>query len=80
MTNRNRDLLLLLKADSCSGKAFEQQVDQLHKVLYEVECNDALCIAHELVTRNHITDKKRRILQAISGKDLKPFYFLINKN
>ena len=80
MTNRNRDLLLLLKADNCSGKAFEQQVDELHKVLFEVECNDALCTAHELVTRNRITGKKRKILQAIASTQLKPFYFLINKN
>jgi hypothetical protein len=80
MTNRNRDLLLLLKADNCSGKAFEQQVDELHKVLFEVECNDALCTAHELVTRTRVTSKKSKILDAISGTELKPFYFLINKN
>ena len=80
MTNRNRDLLLLLKADNCSGKAFEQQVDELHKVLYDVECNDALCTAHELVTRTRITSKKKKILNAIAGTQLKPFYFLINKN
>ena len=80
MTNRNRDLLLLLKADNCSGKAFEQQVDELHKVLFQVECNDALCIAHELVTRTKITRKKGKILNAIAGTQLKPFFFLINKN
>lgn len=80
MTNRNRDLLLLLKADNCSGKAFEQQVDELHRVLFEVECNEALCTAHELVARTRITSRKRKILNAISGTHLKPFYFLINKN
>lgn len=80
MQNRNRDLLLLLKATSFSEKAFERQIDELHKVLVQVECDDAFCMAHELVTRTKITAKKKRILKATGAADLKPFYFLINKN
>ena len=80
MKNRNRDLLVLLKTTSLSGDAFEKHIDCLHKVLLKVECNDVFCQAHELVTRNSITHKKKKIMKAIESIELKPFYFLINKN
>ena len=80
MKNRNRDLLLLLKTASFSEAAFEKHINELHKVLVQVECNDTFCTAHELVTRNKITNKKSKLLRAIAYAELKPFYFLINKN
>jgi hypothetical protein len=80
MKNRNRDLLVLLKTASLSSDAFEKHIDCLHKVLLKVECNDVFCQAHELVARNSITIKKKKILRAIETAELKPFYFLINKN
>lgn len=80
MKNGNRDLLLLIKTASFSEAAFEKQMAELHKVLVQVENNDAFCTAHELVTRNSITQKKSRLLQAIAEPELKSFYFLINKN
>lgn len=80
MTNRNRDLLLLMKAASFTDAAFEKQLDALHKVLILSECNDTFCKAHELVTRTHITQKQKKILKAVASTELKPFYFLINKN
>jgi hypothetical protein len=80
MENRNRDLLVLLKTTSLSGEAFEKHIDCLHTVLLQVERNDVFCQAHELVARNSITAKKKKILKAIEQVELKPFYFLINKN
>jgi hypothetical protein len=80
MTNRNRDLLLLMKAPSLSQGAFEKHVEELHKVLLRVECTDAFCTAHELATRNRITQKRIRIIRAIAAAELKPFHFLLNKN
>ena len=80
MENRNRDLLVLLKTASLSGEAFEKHIDCLHHVLLQVERNDVFCQAHELVARNGITSKKKKILNAIEQVELKPFYFLINKN
>ena len=80
MTNRNRDLLLLLKATSFSDEAFEKHVEELHKVLLRVESNDAFCAVHELATRTRITQKKVRIIRAIAATELKPFHFLIAKN
>lgn len=80
MINRNRDLLLLMKAPSASDEAFEKHVEELHKVLLQVENSEAFCAAHELATRNRITQKRGRIVQAIACAELKPFCFLIGKN
>jgi hypothetical protein len=46
----------------------------------KVEHNEVFCTAHELVARNRITSRKKRILKAAAAFELKPFYFLINKN
>ena len=80
MRNRNRDLLVLLKTTSISEEAFEKHIDCLHSVVMKVENNDAFCAAHEVVTRNRITSRKRKILAAVATPELKPFYFLVNKN
>ena len=80
MENRNRDLLVLLKTTSLSGEAFEKHIECLHNILLQVEHDNAFCQAHELVTRNSITDRRKKILKAIQNVELKPFYFLINKN
>jgi hypothetical protein len=80
MTNRNRDLLLLMKTPSVSNEAFEKHVEALHGVLLRVENPAVFCTAHELATRTRITQKKARLLRAIVTAELKPFHFLINKN
>lgn len=76
----NRDLLVLLKDQSMSEQAIEQQVDCLNEILSVTELADEFCNAHELVVRNRITQKQWRILKAVKRTELKPFYFLINKN
>lgn len=80
MKNRNRDLLVLLKTASITEEDFEKHIDCLHSVAMQVENNEVFCTAHELVARNRITSKKKRILRAAGAYELKPFYFLINKN
>lgn len=80
MINRNRDLLLMMKTPSFSDEAFEKHVEELHKVLLQVECTEAFCAAHELATRSRITQKKIRIIRATASAELKPFHFLIAKN
>jgi hypothetical protein len=80
MKNRNRDLLVLLKTPSISEEDFEKHIDCLHSVAMKVENDDTFCTAHELVARNRITARKKRILKAAASSELKPFYFLINKN
>ena len=76
----NRDLLVLLKSEFMSQQAIEQEVEYLNDMLRRTESDDQFCIAHELVDRNRITSKPKRILRAIRFTELKQFRFLINKN
>jgi hypothetical protein len=80
MENGKRDLLVLLKEQNQSQQALNETVDCLNKILTQVECNEVFCGAHELVARNSITRKSKKILKAVASYDLKPFYFLINRN
>ncbi len=76
----NRDLLVLLKSEFMSPQAIEQEVECLNDMLRCTESDEQFCIAHELVDRNRITSKAKRILKAIRFTELKQFRFLINKN
>jgi hypothetical protein len=80
MKNYDRDLLVLYKADVYNEDLLQREVESLHQILLKVERNDIFCSAHELVTRNKITQKSRSILKATRHIRLKPFQFLINKN
>jgi len=75
-----RDLLVLLKNEFMSQRALDHEVECLNDILRTAESDEQFCVAHELVNRNRITDKPRRILKAIRYSELKPFRFLINKN
>jgi hypothetical protein len=75
-----RDLLVLLKNEFMSQRAIDHEVDCLNDILRTAESDEQFCIAHELVDRNRITSKPKKILKAISYVELKPFRFLINKN
>jgi hypothetical protein len=63
-----------------SQQAIEQEVDCLNDILGFAESEEQFCVAHELVDRNRITQKPKKILEAVSYMELKPFKFLINKN
>ncbi len=76
----NRDLLVLLKSEFMSQQAIEHEVECLNDILRTAESDHQFCQAHELVNRNRITAKPKKILQAIRYAELKPFRFLINKN
>jgi hypothetical protein len=69
MINRNRDLLLLMKATSFGPTgAFEKHVEELHKVLLQVEGTEAFCTAHELATRTALPVKNGKIIRAIASR------------
>lgn len=70
----------MLKEQNVRGQKIEMEVKNLHEIIAMVETIDVFCNAHELVARNSITQKRFKILNAISDNNLKPFYFLINKN
>jgi hypothetical protein len=80
MKNYDRDLLVLYKADVFNEDLLQREVESLHQILLNVERSDIFCLAHELVTRNKITQKAKTILRATRHIRLKPFQFLINKN
>ncbi|HEV7621234.1 MAG TPA: hypothetical protein VGO09_05855 [Flavisolibacter sp.] len=80
MENYNRDLLVLFKTEVYNEDLLQHEVDCLHKLLLRVECNETFCIAHELVTRNKITNKVKALIKAIGDSKLRPFNFLLNKN
>ena len=75
-----RDLLVLLKNEFMSQRALDHEVECLNDILRTAESDEQFCVAHELVNRNRITDKPKRILKAIRYSELRPFRFLINKN
>ena len=76
---KDRDLLVLVRTNA-TQQSLEEAVECLNKILLQVECIDVFCSAHELIKRNRITQKAKAILKAIAEEELKPFYFLINKN
>ena len=76
----NRDLLVLLKNEYASQKAIEQEVESINEMLLQAESPLQFCRVHELVVRNRITSKSKKILRAIRFTELRPFRFLLNKN
>jgi hypothetical protein len=80
MRTPNRDLLVLLKNEFATQRAIEHEVECINHVLVQVESMEQFCQAHELVDRNRITSKPKKILRAIRFAELRPFRFLINKN
>lgn len=80
MISNNRDILVLLKNEFMSEQAIEQEVENLNAIFRMTESSKSFFLAHELVDRNNITSKERKISEAIRHQELKPFRFLINKN
>jgi len=80
MNRYGRNLLVILKTDFLSEKAIEQEYHYLHELVLSTESPEQFCIAHELVDRNRITSRKKRILKEARHFELRPFRFLINKN
>ncbi len=80
MPAHRRDIILLVRKENMLAQNIDEEIGRLHRIIDTVETPDAFCRAHELVHRNHITQKKFTILNAIAEGQLRPFHFLINKN
>ncbi|MBC7872764.1 MAG: hypothetical protein H7Y01_02140 [Ferruginibacter sp.] len=80
MTNSSRNLLVLFKTGQRDEKAIEQEMECLNEILRATESADQFCTAYELVDRNRITFKKKKIIKESAYFPLRPFRFLINKN
>ena len=78
--NRERELVLLSKTALMSEKALERELISLEALFLYAESEIAFCQTHELITRNRITSKKERLKIIYYNHQLKPFWFLMNKN
>ena len=78
--NRERELVLLLKTALMSEKALEKELISLEHLFLYAESEAAFCQTHELILRNGITSKKARLVKVYHDHQLKPFWFLVNKN
>lgn len=82
MKTSNRDLLVLLKDESMSNQAIEQEVEQLNEILFHVESTENFCRANEVIDMNRykIHQSQKYLVQVMYENELKPFLFLCNKN
>jgi hypothetical protein len=78
--NRERELVLLSKTALMSEKALEKELISLEELFLYAESEAAFCQTHELVLRNRITSKKPKLINLYYDHNLKPFWFLVNKN
>jgi len=78
--NRERELVLLLKTALMSEKALEKELISLEQLFLYAESEAAFCQTHQLVQRNRITSKKTQLITLYYNHQLKPFWFLVNKN
>lgn len=82
MNNSNRDLLVLFNQELMTPQAIEHEVEQLHVILYSVECIDNIIAAHEVIDVNKykIFNTAQQLRAIIRQRELKPFVFLNCKN
>ncbi|MBX2924920.1 MAG: hypothetical protein KF746_22155 [Chitinophagaceae bacterium] len=82
MKTSNRDLLVLLKDESMSNQAIEHEVEQLNEILFYVESAENFCTANELIDMNRykILQDQKSLVQVMHQEELKPFFFISNKN
>ena len=80
MKASNRDLLVLLKDESMSNQAIEQEVESLNELLHDVESADEFCRVNEVIDMNRykIHREQKSLVQVMYQPELKPFVFLSN--
>ena len=82
MKASNRDLLVLLKDESMSNQAIEQEVESLNELLHDVESADEFCRVNEVIDMNRykIHREQKSLVQVMYQPELNPFVFLSNMN
>jgi hypothetical protein len=78
----NRDLLVLVKDDNMNEKSMERELELLNELLFRFETVESFCAAHEVfdINRHRTLYKRDHIQRIIREKELKPFFFICNKN
>ena len=82
MKASNRDLLVLLKDESMSNQAIEQEVEQLNDLLFHTESAEVFCTVNEVIDMNRyrVHEDQKTLVQLMFQPELKPFIFINNKN
>lgn len=80
MNERKRDIILLVKDTMFNPAVLDREVRHIHEMVGDIETDDNFCRTHELLQRNRITSKRGKIIKALQEKELKPFWFFMNKN
>jgi hypothetical protein len=82
MNNSNRDLLVLFNQELMTPQAIENEVEQLHGILYSVEGIENIAVAHEVIDVNKykISNSPQQLKSIFRERELKPFVFLSCKN
>ena len=75
----NRLLVVYCKKNE-TGLVAKPDPEVLQQILQTVFTPEQFCISHELVNRNRITRRAKRILKEAAFSGMRPFRFLINKN
>ena len=82
MKTCNRDLLVLVKDEHMNEKSMERELEQLNNLLFHFETIETFCTAHEVfdVNRHKTLHRLNHIQRIVRQKELKPFFFICNKN
>jgi serine/threonine protein kinase len=80
MKRISHEILIMANSHHLSDTALEKEMESINSLLDNFESPDNFCMAHELVNRNSITQRKSKILREIRYQELRAFRFLISKN
>jgi hypothetical protein len=79
MNRANRNLLLLF-GHSHHEQSVEQEMECLAELISTIITPEHFCVSFELVDRNSITHRPKKILKYAAQRRLPAFRFFINKN
>lgn len=78
----SRDLIVIGRGWDSNSPQLQKEVQQIDRILYNVEGRSAIANAHEVIDINRYKriDIPYLVEQYFSEPNLKPFVFIINKN
>lgn len=82
MKTPKRDLLFLPKNPFSDQQSLEQEMEQLHQILYHVESFANFCVANEIINLNtyKVVRQPYLIQKLLPDVNRKPFLFVHCKN
>ena len=75
-------MLVLVKDEHMNEKSMERELEQLNNLLFHFETIETFCTAHEIfdINRHKTLHRLTSIQRIVRQKELKPFFFICNKN